>query len=603
MIKRRFRQFVRDPKNWFLLSTPFITATFGFLIVFKIQQAFPDTDPDVKEALKDVLNYIKGLMFSLFLLIGYCVIAGIFLFPIVQDREFKMRYVLNFIGMKPFAYWFGSLVVDYGLATLPSILFMVIVAVGGVEALSHNWYIVGLTILSFLFPLVTLTYCMTFFFKKSERAFRLIGTVYMLTGYMIPVLLLNLQPLFENDHETLDLIESIFAIFIPFLPFFNTMIGIVISYIIQDDQTSGLFLTTFSHYQYSIPLMLTQGCVFFAIAYFVDIKYQNYFKQADSRVPKLIPPQLESDSDVLAEQRRVEQLSPSDCNIRANNLHKVYPNGFAAVNGTSFGLAKQEVLGLLGPNGAGKSTTFNMVTMDITRSEGDIHLLGETIQNVKPQEYGNRFGICPQYNAIWGKLTVDEHFEFITQIKGLSDEAGRRQTKYLKDQLELNDYGDFQADNLSGGNKRKLCCAICLLASPQITFLDEPTTGVDPVARRSLFNLLRKLKDSSVVLTTHRMDEAEALCDKIAIQVNGKFVCFGSPSHLKEKYGQGYKVDIKMEKNAPASQFDDSFKQVLPFIQRIGEANEEGIVEFKILVHEFPLAEVFRQLNFLQEKK
>lgn len=121
------------------------------------------------------------------------------------------------------------------------------------------------------------------------------------------------------------------------------------------------------------------------------------------------------------------------------------------------------------------------------------------------------------------------------------------------------DYGDTQAADLSGGNKRKLCCAVCLLASPLITFLDEPTTGVDPVARRSLFNLLRKLKDSSVILTTHRMDEAESLCDKIAIQVNGKFVCFGSPSHLKERYGQGYKVDIKIQPGQAAGTLDPLF--------------------------------------------
>jgi len=132
-------------------------------------------------------------MFSLFLLIGYCVISGIFLYPIVQDREFKMRYVLNFIGMKPLAYWLGSFIVDYGLGLIPSVAFMFIVAVGNVTSLSSKWYIVSVTVAAFIFPLVTLTYCMTFFFKKSERAFRLIGTIYMLTGYLIPVLLMNIS--------------------------------------------------------------------------------------------------------------------------------------------------------------------------------------------------------------------------------------------------------------------------------------------------------------------------------------------------------------------------------------------------------------------------
>ncbi len=105
-------------------------------------------------------------------------------------------------------------------------------------------------------------------------------------------------------------------------------------------------------------------------------------------------------------------------------------------------------------------------------------------------------------------------------------------------------FGDKQAGQLSGGNKRKLCCAISLIANPQVEFLDEPTTGVDPVARRSLFKMLKQLRNSSILLTTHRMDEAESLCDKIAIMINGKFVCYGSPGHLKQVYGKGYEIIV-----------------------------------------------------------
>jgi len=106
-----------------------------------------------------------------------------------------------------------------------------------------------------------------------------------------------------------------------------------------------------------------------------------------------------------------------------------------------------------------------------------------------------------------------------------------------------------------------------------------------------------------VVLTTHRMDEAEALCDKIAIQVNGKMVCFGSPQHLKQKYGQGYKVDVKLPAEIASNALDQHFSQVLPFMQRVGEKNEEGIVEFKILIQEFKLSAVFHHLLVLQEQK
>lgn len=98
-------------------------------------------------------------------------------------------------------------------------------------------------------------------------------------------------------------------------------------------------------------------------------------------------------------------------------------------------------------------------------------------------------------------------------------------------------YSTTKSDNLSGGNKRKLVCAMSLLACPKVEFLDEPTTGVDPVSRRSLFKMLKHLPNCSLILTTHRMDEAESLCDKIVIMINGRFVVFGSPGHLKVNYG------------------------------------------------------------------
>ena len=96
--------------------------------------------------------------------------------------------------------------------------------------------------------------------------------------------------------------------------------------------------------------------------------------------------------------------------------------------------------------------------------------------------------------------------------------------------MALEEFVDVKADNLSGGNKRKLTCAMSLVGCPQVEFLDEPTTGVDPISRRALFNMVRQLTESSVILTTHRMDEATALCDKIAIMINGRFVCYGSPN-------------------------------------------------------------------------
>ena len=118
--------------------------------------------------------------------------------------------------------------------------------------------------------------------------------------------------------------------------------------------------------------------------------------------------------------------------------------------------------------------------------------------------------------------------------------------------LDLNPFINVKAKDLSGGNKRKLVCAMSLMACPQVEFMDEPTTGVDPVSRRSLFKMLKHLPECSLILTTNRMDEAESLCTNIAIMINGKFVVFGSPSHLKAEYGQGYMISVTLKDDEEA---------------------------------------------------
>ena len=120
---------------------------------------------------------------------------------------------------------------------------------------------------------------------------------------------------------------------------------------------------------------------------------------------------------------------------------------------------------------------------------------------------------------------------------------------FIKKTLDLQEFASTRSENLSGGNKRKLVCAMSLMGCPKLEFLDEPTTGVDPVSRRSLFKMLKSLDGSSLMLTTHRMDEAESLCDKLVIMINGNFKVYGSPTHLKTVHGKGYVVTLKHSTN------------------------------------------------------
>lgn len=204
--------------------------------------------------------------------------------------------------------------------------------------------------------------------------------------------------------------------------------------------------------------------------------------------------------------------------IKIKDLEKVYPTGQRAVNGISFGVEKGEIFGLLGPNGAGKSTTFNIITQLISRSGGEVELGGRSIDSEDKFSIYKDCGVCPQFDALWDLLTVKEHLIIFGKVKGLSGIELQENVNYFLDVLHIRQHQNKKSSQLSGGNKRRLCVAIASLGAPTMQFMDEPSTGLDPLARVYLWDTIKQtlaLRNSSIVLTTHSMPEAEALCSKI----------------------------------------------------------------------------------------
>jgi len=193
----------------------------------------------------------------------------------------------------------------------------------------------------------------------------------------------------------------------------------------------------------------------------------------------------------------------------------------------------------------GKSTTFGMMAMQFPVTSGEPELMGHSVRDLELGKVGKFFGICNQENLIWEEMTVDESLNLVASLRGISGQRREIVKRIITQNLDLTPFKNTLSKNLSGGNKRKLCCAQAIMLSPKVLFLDEPTCGVDPVSRRSLNRMIKKMKNTSVLLTTHRMDEAEQLCDKIAIMINGRFVVFGSPNYLKNQYGHGYTFTIR----------------------------------------------------------
>jgi len=217
-----------------------------------------------------------------------------------------------------------------------------------------------------------------------------------------------------------------------------------------------------------------------------------------------------------------------------------------AVIDVNFGVRNHECFGLLGPNGAGKSTTLNTITSTIPQTTGKICFNGVETHVARLGEIS--MGYCPQNDILWKELTLREHLEFFLNIRGYSgDEAKEYATQYINC-VGLEEHQNKRVGKLSGGTKRKLSLLIAICGYPKQILLDEPSAGMDPSTRRLIWNVIKKTKnmnDSALIMTTHSMEEAENLCDRLAILVNGRLTCIGSPEHLKMKFGEGYILELQ----------------------------------------------------------
>ncbi|KDO30100.1 hypothetical protein SPRG_05291 [Saprolegnia parasitica CBS 223.65] len=254
------------------------------------------------------------------------------------------------------------------------------------------------------------------------------------------------------------------------------------------------------------------------------------------------------DHDVEVEAARV-QAGPEHDVVSMSSLRKVYKDGKVGLATLSLGLPRGECFGFLGTNGAGKSTTMKILTGEIGASSGSAQLQGLDIvsQQLAIRRY---IGYCPQFDALLDLLTVREHLELFATLKGVSSTHTRHAVDAKIEQLGLTPFEHCLAKTLSGGTKRKLSVAIALIGAPPVLFLDEPSTGMDPGTRRFLWELISDVstrsKTATVFLTTHSMEECEALCTRVGIMVDGRLRCLGSIQHLKSRFGDGLLLHLKL---------------------------------------------------------
>ena len=297
--------------------------------------------------------------------------------------------------------------------------------------------------------------------------------------------------------------------------------------------------------------------------------------------------------------------------IIARGLTKKFGD-FTAVDAIDFEVAKGESFGLLGPNGAGKSTTMRIIAATSQRTSGTI-----TVLDRDPEEHGPQIrahlGVVPQQDNLDGELTVTENLFVYGRYFGLSKKFIRAKIEELLEFAQLEEKRNSKVDALSGGMKRRLTIARALISEPDILMLDEPTTGLDPQARHILWDRLFRLKEVGVtlVLTTHFMDEAEQLCDRLVVMDKGKIMAEGSPSELIKTYSTKEVLEVRFgsERNKEVApilrgmcpRIEELPDRILMYVDD-GEALLEEIVAKKLhpttsLVRRSSLEDVFLRLT------
>ncbi len=247
--------------------------------------------------------------------------------------------------------------------------------------------------------------------------------------------------------------------------------------------------------------------------------------------------------------------------LSVEELSKHYGN-ITAVDNVSFSVYKQEILGLLGPNGAGKTTIINMLCGILKPDSGNILLDGISLTS-KYDQIKSKLGLCPQDIIIWEQLTCVEQLKFAGISYGLTSRVAGERAEKLLEKLGLSSKKNKLAGTLSGGMQRRLNIALALVHDPQLIILDEPHAGLDPQSRILVRDFIRQLaKEKSVILTTHDMDEADRLSDRVAIIDHGRILKVDTPEMLKSKWGMGDILQISV--NETDRENIDSLLQTLP---------------------------------------
>nr|XP_038021302.1 LOW QUALITY PROTEIN: ATP-binding cassette sub-family A member 10-like [Anas platyrhynchos] len=531
----------------------------------------------------------------------------------LQDYKTGARAQLRVSGLFPSAYWCGQALVDVPLCWLLlfSMFGLQFAMSNKISGSIGNIFLLVMGALGYGVSIVLFIYLISFIFRKGWNCdfWSFILIVVCLVSFIISRVM---------DY-TLDMSVSLYlmSLLIPLYPLLGVTINseqifVEDADLIAASPRNDVLIAVFAPYIHSV------GFIF--LLRYLEIKYGRTVLRKDP-VFRISPrnesshqhpeEQEEEDEDVKAERAAVRNaiIAPSQEEksvIIVSNLCKEYKTKKAgsvfkkkkkmATKNISFCVNKGEVLGLLGPNGAGKSTAIKMIAGETTPTAGQVLLRRREGATCCLQDH---LGHCPQEDPLWPDLTVHQHLQVYAAVKGVRKEDTAAAVNRIVNALELQDYLKKSARKLSAGITRKLCFAMCMLGNPAVLLLDEPSTGMDPKGQRCVWKMIRaalKTKETGAILTTHYMEEAEAVCDRVAILVAGQLRCIGSIQYLKSKFGKGYLLEIKVKDPESTDLLHTEVLRIFPSAAR--QERFPSLLVYKVPMEDaLPLSQSFSKLE------
>ncbi|KAF4110511.1 hypothetical protein G5714_007542 [Onychostoma macrolepis] len=560
---------------------------------------------------KEQLSFAALATTSTDVVVSICVIFAMSFIPasfvlfLIQERVSKSKHLQFVSGVNPTVYWLANFAWDMCNYIVPCIIVIIIFLCFQQKSYVSPPNLPALILLLLLYgwSITPMMYPASFLFSVPSTAYVVLTCINLFIGINGSVATFVME-LFDDPNITRinDIVKQALLVF----PHFCLGRGLMD---MAKNQAMATLYQNLGEDRFENPLswnmvgknlfaMAIQGAVMFGLT--LLIQYKFFCKPMS--IKSLPTSSGEEDEDVARERERVQKDGAQNDLLRICDLTKMYrAKKTPAVDKICVGVPAAECFGLLGINGAGKTTTFKMLTGDISPTAGDAFLNGYSIRN-DMQLVQQNMGYCPQFDAIDDLLTGREHLEFYARLRGVPQKEVSMVAEWGVQKLGLVKYSEKSAGTYSGGNKRKLSTAMALIGCPPLVFLDEPTTGMDPKARRFLWDcILSVIKEGrSVILTSHSMEECEALCTRMSIMVNGQFKCLGSIQHLKSRFGEGYTVIIRVSADlADLCTLETFVHDTFP--GSVLKEKHHNTLQYQIPQGDGALAHIFSQLNKHQQ--